>query len=148
MPIFSSAASSISNKFASASAGSSYPCSMPRIPAAKMTENARYGLHAGSGERYSMRVAESLPRFGIGTRMSPLRLLRAHEIWTGASKPGTSRLYELMVWLVTAVISAAWCSSPAMKLFAVGDKLYGSSALWKALFSPSNSERCKCIPEP
>ena len=49
-------------------------------------------MHAGSGERYSMRVAKGLPRFGIGTRIRPLRLFLAHEMCTGASKPGTSRL--------------------------------------------------------
>ena len=61
-----------------------------RPPASAL--KARYGLHAGSGERYSMRVASGLPRLAIGTRISPLRLLRAHDTWTGASKPGTSRL--------------------------------------------------------
>jgi len=44
-----------------------------------MTEKARYGLQAGSGERYSMRVADGLARLGTGTRMRPLRLLRAHD---------------------------------------------------------------------
>jgi hypothetical protein len=39
-----------------------------------------------------MRVAFELPRFGMGTRIRPERLLRAHEMWTGASNPGTSRL--------------------------------------------------------
>ena len=39
-----------------------------------------------------MRVALGLPRFGIGTRIRPLRLLRAQLMCTGASKPGTSRL--------------------------------------------------------
>ena len=48
-------------------------------PAASITLNARYGLHAGSGERYSMRVAIGLPRLAIGTRISPLRLLRAQR---------------------------------------------------------------------
>jgi len=64
-------------------------------------------LHAGSGERNSMRVASSLPRLGTGTRIKPLRLLRAHDTCTGASKPGTRRLKLLTVWLVTAVISEA-----------------------------------------
>ena len=61
---------------------------MPRMPAASSTLNARYGLHAGSGERYSMRVALGLPRLATGTRISPLRLLRAQLTCTGASKPG------------------------------------------------------------
>ena len=62
------------------------------MPAASSTLNARYGLHAGSGERDSMRVASGLPYFGIGTRISPLRLFRAQLMCTGASNPGTSRL--------------------------------------------------------
>ena len=87
-----SAASSSSNRLAAASGASSYPSEMPFRPAARMTLNARYGLHAGSGLRYSMRVALGLPRLGIGTRMSPLRLFRAQLMCTGASKPGTNRL--------------------------------------------------------
>ena len=39
-----------------------------------------------------MRVANGLPLLAIGTRIKPLRLLRAHEMCTGASKPGTRRL--------------------------------------------------------
>ena len=96
-------------------------------PAARMRLNARYGFAAGSAERYSMRVARGLARLAIGTRMSPLRLLRAHEMCTGASNPGTSRLYELTVWLVIAVISAACRSRPAMNDFASGDRRCGSS---------------------
>ena len=88
---------------------------MPLRPAASITENARYGLHAGSGERNSMRVELSLPFFGSGTRTSADRLLRAQHTYTGASYPTISRLYELTVWFVTAVISRAWLSSPAMK---------------------------------
>ena len=58
-----------------------------------MTEKARYGLQAGSSARYSRRVPwSSLPRLGTGTRTSAERLLRAQEMWTGASKPATSRL--------------------------------------------------------
>ena len=37
-------------------------------------------------------VADGLAFLGTGTRMSPLRLLRAHDTCTGASKPGTKRL--------------------------------------------------------
>ena len=62
------------------------------MPAASTSAKVRYGLHAGSGERYSTRVASGLSRLAIGTRISPLRLLRAHDTWIGASKPGTNRL--------------------------------------------------------
>ncbi len=63
-----------------ASGGSSYSCSMPARPAESMHANARYGLHAGSGERNSMRVASSLPGLYIGTRTSALRFRRAQQM--------------------------------------------------------------------
>src|SRR3954453_19131733 len=92
IPSLASSVSVISNRLLSASGGSSYCSVMPRMPAANITANARYGLHAGSGERNSIRVALGLPRLATGTRTRPLRLLRAHVTWTGASNPGTSRL--------------------------------------------------------
>ena len=55
----------------------------------------RYGLHDGSGQRSSARVAFSLPGWYSGTRTSADRLRRDHATYTGASYPGTSRLYEL-----------------------------------------------------
>ena len=45
----------------------------------------RYGLHDGSGARYSMRVESVRPRFGWGTFTIAERLLRAHATCTGAS---------------------------------------------------------------
>src|SRR5689334_1397803 len=98
---------------------------MPFRPAASITENARYGLQAGSGERNSMRVLLSLPRFGIGTRTSADSLLRAQQMYVGASYPSMRRLYEFTVWFVTAVISFAWCSSPAMKHWPTFDRPCG-----------------------
>src|SRR3990170_4260781 len=94
---------------------------MPAMPAARITESARYGLHAGSGERYSTLVLVDLPFFGVGTRTSADWLLRAQVIHTGASKPVTSRLYELTHWLVTAVISRACTTRPAMNFCATFD---------------------------
>ena len=120
---------------------------MPFSPAARITEKARYGLHAGSGARYSMRVDWTL-RLATGTRTSAERLLRAQLTYAGASKPGTSRLYEFTVWLVTAVISWAWRSRPAMNPLATFDSLYGSPGSWNAFSSPSNRLRWVCIPEP
>src|SRR5690606_20893492 len=122
--------------------------SRPFRPAASMTEKARYGLQAGSGARYSMRVEDSLPDLARGTRTSADRLLRAQETCTGASEPGMSRLYEFTSWFVTAVLSRAWTSRPAMKLRPALDSLYSSSGSWKALVSPSNSERWVCMPDP
>ncbi len=65
---------------------------MPSRPAARITEKARYGLQAGSGARYSMRVASGLPGLAEGTRTRADWLLRAQATCTGASKPPTSRL--------------------------------------------------------
>src|SRR5881227_3763872 len=102
MPAAVLAAGVISKMLLVASSGSAYPSSMPLMPAARITENARYGLQAGSGERNSMRVEDSLPLRPPGTRTSADRLLRAHATYTGASLPGatTRRLYEFTHWLV------------------------------------------------
>src|ERR671915_1963209 len=105
-----------------ASGASSYSPSSPASPAASIAANARYGLHAGSGERYSIRVAPSLPGLYIGTRTSALRFRRAQHTYTGASKPGTSRLYELTHWFVTSVISRACERRPATNRLATADR--------------------------
>ena len=62
-----------------ASGASSYFPSTPASPAASIDANARYGLHAGSGERNSMRVASSLPGLYCGIRTSAERLRRAQQ---------------------------------------------------------------------
>ena len=63
---------------------------MPSRPAIIIAANARYGLHDGSGERNSMRLA-----FGddenIGMRIDAERLRAEYARLTGASKPGVSR---------------------------------------------------------
>ena len=45
-----------------------------------MTEKARYGLHAGSGARYSRRALSALPCLIGGTLTMTERLLRAHDV--------------------------------------------------------------------
>src|SRR5437588_9874656 len=125
-----------------ASGGSSYSFSIPVRPAASMAANARYGLHAGSGERNSTRVADSLPGLYIGTRTSALRLRRAQQMYTGASYPGTRRLYEFTHWLVTRVISRACLRTPAMYAFPVLDRWCSSVGSKNAFRSPSNSDWC------
>src|SRR5919204_5790981 len=131
-----------------ASGGSSYSFSTPVRPAASIAANARYGLHAGSGERNSMRVADSLPGLYIGTRTSALRLRRAQQMYTGASYPGTKRLYEFTHWFVTRVISRACLKMPAMYPRATFERWYSSVASKNALRSPSNSDWCVCMPLP
>jgi hypothetical protein len=106
------------------------------------------------GERTSTRVELALPGLYIGTRTSADRLAwpqqtyaGASVTWLGSGSPN-SRLYELTHWLVTAVISRACRSSPAMNERAVLDRLSWSDGSWKALRSPSNSDRWVCIPDP
>src|SRR6266446_1764296 len=57
----------------------SMPFSTPSRPAINIAENARYGLHEGSGERNSMRFALGLGEY-IGIRLAafPQRLVRVH----------------------------------------------------------------------
>ena len=77
MPRFLRSSSVMWKTFSSTGSASGYSFSMPSRPAASMTANARYGLQAGSGERYSMRVAISLPGLYSGTRTMSERLRRA-----------------------------------------------------------------------
>ena len=62
------------------------------LSAASSTEKARYGLHAGSGARYSRRVELLLPGLVTGTRTRAVRFFRPQETCTGASN---------WVWLPT-----------------------------------------------
>src|SRR4051812_48685003 len=127
---------------------------MPLRPADSSTAKARYGLHAESSERISTRVELALPGLYMGTRTSAERLalpqhtnVGASTSWPGAPNPHR-RLYEFTHWFVTAVISRAWVSSPAMNARAVFDRNRSSDGSWKALRSPSKSDRWVCIPEP
>src|SRR5260364_387737 len=72
----------------------------PSSPAINKAENARYGLASGSGKRVSIRRACALDTEGI--RMDAERLRAEYASLTGASKPGTRRLYELVVGFVIA----------------------------------------------
>jgi len=45
-----------------------------------MSENARYGLHAGSGARNSIRDDSFFPVFDSGARTNAERLLRAQHL--------------------------------------------------------------------
>src|SRR3989337_1844291 len=85
--------------------------SIPSNPDRSMTANARYGLHEGSGIRSSMRVA--VPR-AAGTRTSGLRFFSDQAMLVGASKPGTSRLYEFTRGFVIAQKPFGWRSTPPM----------------------------------
>ena len=85
---------------------------MPLRPAVKHAASKRYGLAVGSAERISKRVLIS-PALGI--RTSGERFLAAQAMYTGASKPGIKRLYELTVGLPIAVIARACSKIPFKK---------------------------------
>ncbi len=72
----------------------------PSNPAFKRTAIAKYGFALGSTLRNSTRVDIPLD---CGTRISGERLRPLHAMYTGASYPGTRRLYEFTVGLTIAV---------------------------------------------
>src|SRR5216684_6637747 len=83
----------------------------PSRPAISMAANARYGLADGSGGRNSTRFALGLAEY-IGMRQAALRLRREYARFTGASKPGTRRLYELVVGAMMADSAGPCLMSP------------------------------------
>src|SRR5437016_6004528 len=93
---------------------------MPSRPACSMAEKARYGLHDGSGQRNSRRLAFGLFEYS-GIRTAADRLRWEYTRLTGASYPGTSRLYELVVGAAKARIDGACDSSPPMYQRAMSD---------------------------
>src|ERR1700693_4572952 len=85
--------------------------SIPSSPAISIAEKARYGLHEGSGERNSIRLALGLGEY-IGMRMAALRFRDEYARFTGASNPGTRRLYEFVVGLQSAARARACLRTP------------------------------------
>src|SRR5664279_2996555 len=97
--------------------------STPSMPAISMAANAKYGLQLGSGGRNSARFALGEAEY-IGMRTAADRLRREYARFTGASNPGTSRLYEFVVGAMIAdkagpclirppIYHSASCESPA-----------------------------------
>src|SRR5688572_21504569 len=101
---------------------------MPFRPAASITANAKYGLHAESSARYSARVDWPLPGLYMGTRTRADLLLCPQHTYAGASPPPISRLNEFTHWHVIAVISGACLSRPAMNDRPVFDSWYCAPA--------------------
>src|SRR5256885_5233659 len=87
--------------------------SMPSRPAISMAAKARYGLQLGSGERNSRRLAFGDGEY-MGMRTAAERLRDEYARFTGASNPGTSRLYELVVGLQMAASARACLRMPPM----------------------------------
>src|SRR5258705_12562807 len=84
----------------------------PSSPAISIAENARYGLVVGSGKRTSTRRAFGFDTYGM--RQAAERLRAEYARLIGASKPGTSRLYELVPGLVMAFSAFACLITPPM----------------------------------
>jgi hypothetical protein len=81
-------------------------------------------------------------------RISAERFRCDHATYTGASYPGTSRLYELTHCANTADSSRAWRSRPAMNCLPVGDRPCSSSPEKNWLRPSLKSDMCVCMPEP
>src|SRR3569832_2328202 len=85
----------------------------PSSPAIIIAANARYGLQLGSGGRNSTRFAFGDAEY-IGMRHDAERLRREYARLTGASNPGTSRLYELVVGAMIAARAGPCLIRPPM----------------------------------
>src|SRR4029079_13157165 len=86
---------------------------MPSSPAIIIAAQAMYGFAVGYGQGNSSRLAfgESPP---MGMRTDADRLRDEYARLTGASKPGTSRLYELVPGFVNAQMAGACLRIPPM----------------------------------
>ena len=84
----------------------------PSRPAISIAENARYGFAVGSGKRTSMRRPFGFDTYG--TRIAAERLRAEYARLIGASKPGTSRLYEFVPGFVIAFSAFACLMMPPM----------------------------------
>src|ERR1017187_9280958 len=87
--------------------------STPSMPAISIAANAKYGLQLGSGGRNSARLALGDAEY-MGMRTAAERLRREYARFTGASNPGTSRLYEFVVGAIIAESAGPCLMSPPM----------------------------------
>src|SRR6476660_7834184 len=100
---FASSSGGRSYRSLSTGGGGSMRLLMPSSPACSIAENARYGLHDGSGQRNSRRFAVGLFEYS-GMRTDAEWLRCEYTRFTGESQPGTSRLYEFVVGAANARI--------------------------------------------
>src|SRR4249919_1215827 len=82
-----------------------------------------------------------------GMRHDADRLLAEYASITGASKPGTRRLYEFVVELANALIARACLKMPPMYHSAVCDRPPYPSPV-NRLVPPLASDWCTCMPLP
>src|SRR6185369_5521425 len=87
--------------------------STPSKPAINIAANAKYGFELGSGGRNSTRFALGDAEY-MGMRQAAERLRREYAKLTGASKPGTRRLYELVVGAMIADNAGPCLINPPM----------------------------------
>src|SRR5512142_2987537 len=118
----------------------------PSNPAIIIAANARYGFADGSGGRNSTRFAFGLAEY-IGIRHAADRFRREYARFTGASKPGTRRLYEFVVGAMIADSAGPCAMSPPMYHSAICDNpAYPSPA--NSGLPPFHSDWCVCMPLP
>src|SRR6266481_9729760 len=95
--------------------------STPSRPAINIAANARYGLQLGSGGRNSTRLAFGEAEY-MGIRHAAERFRREYARFTGASNPGTRRLYELVVGAMIAARAGPCLINPPIYQRAICDK--------------------------
>src|SRR5215470_18645238 len=84
---------------------------IPSSIAMSIADHARYPLLVGSGQRNSSRLAFGLFEY-IGMRIEAERFRAEIARFTGASKPGTRRRYELVVGAANARMAGACFKRP------------------------------------
>src|SRR5437588_13078255 len=99
--------------FLSTASPGSVLLTIPSMPAISMALKARYGLADGSGQRNSRRLAFSDREYS-GMRTHAERLRCEYTRFTGASYPGTRRLYEFVVGDASASSDGVCASKPPM----------------------------------
>src|SRR5215208_6540119 len=120
--------------------------SMPSRPAISIAADAREPYEDGSGDRNSRRFAFGEGEY-IGMRIDAERLRAEYARLIGASKPGTSRLYEFVVGQQSAASAGPCLRMPPMYHIARSDSpAYPSPA--KSGLPFFQMDWCTCIPEP
>src|SRR5438093_5154379 len=118
---------------------------MPSNPAISIAANAKYAFAEGSGQRNSTRFAFGESEY-IGMRAAAERLRWDMARLTGASYPGTSRLYELVVGAQNAIKAGACLSSPPMYQRHDCEVPAQPLASWKRLFWSFHRLWWQCMP--
>merc|ERR1719436_1705205 len=85
---------------------------IPSMPAWTQAANVMYGLHEGSGDRSSTRRPLG---WEMGIRMLADRFRPEYAMKVGASYPGTSRRYELVMGFAKAAMAGMCFIRPPMK---------------------------------